>query len=170
INLNFQTALSNFISSIGVGMVEVTTSFNTALSNFTTLTSNLTLNLINAFSTTITNVANSSISKVNNIISKFNKLANKVIEDSTKVKQIAYDFYNRIRGESSTSKYIQTNVPDLNGLLKKNVNILKNTPDKVIIEPNLKSDINNVKKNVTNPLTSLLSSFGGLPKITSLIP
>lgn len=68
-------------------------------------------------------------------------------------KKTNFDFFKRKEGESSTSKYIQANIPSIDGLPKPNLGILKETPDAKIITPKLKKDTN-----VTKPLISLSSA------------
>lgn len=108
----------------------------------------------------LTTAFNKSISDLEGLIPKSNPLEDlkfKSLISSTKVNifnPTKYDFYKRLKGESSTSKYIQTKLPDLSGTPKPNPAILKDTPDAKIITPQLKKD-SNVTKLIT-PLKNLL--------------
>lgn len=67
-------------------------------------------------------------------------------------KTIKTNYFGRISGESSTSKYIQAIVPNAKGLPKFNPGILAKTPDMKIILPQLKFDVNIVNKLAFNPI------------------
>jgi len=77
---------------------------------------------------------------------------------------MADTFYDRIPGQSSTSKYIQVNKTNTDGSYKTDNSVLSGTPSDKIITPNLKSDTQTTVSFVTNPLAKLLGF------VSSLIP
>lgn len=165
INANFTSHLNKLISTISGGIDAV----NAALATMNSFLSELNgykdiiLNQWNALvtadwgailSASLDFAKNEALSFVNSLLGFDIKNLNlgDIGKDLTKLKD---NFFERLKGESSTSKYIQAMVPSLTGAIKANATILKSTPDFKIILPKLKSDINVVKQ-----IKSLLSSLG----------
>lgn len=125
-----------------------------------------------SFVVSLTNLCNKYLAQIAGLVDTFNNLIDSAsaaldngIAAVNKYSKMTYDFYKRVKGVSSTSEYIQTNVPDAKGALKANTSVLATTPDAKIIIPKLKFDINLVKYFKKNPLSSMFPSF-----VPSLIP
>ena len=161
---DFTTAISTFMEDFPEFLDDLASQISDAVSNFVSQMADLAIAIKDAFVKAITDMFNAAVAYINALISKLNALVNKIIEDAKKIKETAYNFYQRAKGQSSTSKYIQTNVPDTKGTLKPNNSALEGTPDKVIVEPKLKTETNSVTTMVPNPLAALLG------KVCSLIP
>lgn len=76
------------------------------------------------------------------------------------------NYYDRGTGASSTSSYIQANVPNKAGKLTPDPTALKNTPDTKILEGQLKSDKSSVKSFFTIPDDKIPKN----PSLSSLTP
>jgi len=143
------TLINSVINNANSLSTEILTSFD-----------NITSFSISDTTSDITNVFNKSIEDLNGLIPKSNPIEDlkyKSLISATKLdifNKTNYDFYKRKEGEPSTSKYIQTKIPDLNGNQKINPAALKDTPDAKIITPQLKKDTNVTK--VVTPIKNLL--------------
>lgn len=146
--------------------------------------------LIDNFKIALANIANNAIvagqTILNNILFKATGALNALLNlasippaatPQVKFAQIGENFFERVKGQSSTSKYIQTIVPDFRGAPKHNLGVLKSTPDSKIIVPKLKIDTNVVKQLGGNsklpaiPKPDLTSLAGAaVEKITSTLP
>ena len=162
---DFTTAINSFIDDLpdlDEFLEDLADQVSEAISSFVSKMTELAIAIKDAFVKAITDIFNAAVAYINALIAKFNALVNKIIEDAKKIKDTAYDFYKRAKNQSSTSKYIQTNVPNSKGDLQSNPKALEGTPDKVIVEPKLKTETNTVTTMVPNPLAALLGKFASL--------
>lgn len=140
----------------------ITNAVTAATSDLITQINTLSTNLVNKFTSDITNIASVYSNKLSSMVNIYSNLLNKTSNRLKSSGDLIYDFYKRAIGESSTSPYIQTNVPNAKGVFKPNLDVLKNTPDSKIVVPNLKKDTNTVAEFVANPLAKLLGFVGSL--------
>lgn len=140
----------------------ITNAVTAATSELVSQITTTSTNLINKFSSDISTIASIYQNKLTSMINVYSNLFEKTANRLKSSGDIIYDFYKRAMGESSTSPYIQTNVPNAKGVFKPNADILKNTPDSKIVLPNLKKDTNTVAEFVANPLAKLLGFVGSL--------
>lgn len=162
---DFTTAVNSFIEDLPdleEFLEDLVTQISETISNFISQMADLAIAIKDAFVKAITDIFNTAVAYINGLIDKFNTLINKIIDDAKKIKDTAYDFYKRAKGQSSTSKYIQANVPNTKGILQPNPKVLEGTPDKLILEPKLKIETNTVTSMVPNPLAALLGKFASL--------
>ena len=176
----YSIKLNGFGNSMGASVADNIKSFGATLSDKFNVSTTAITNIISA---SITNAVNSLKSAVTNLIASFtgalnllhnaamstiNGIANAIgsafATAKTAVASVKekFDFYKKAKGSSSTSQYIQANVPNKAGTLAPNAKALIATPDAKILAPLLKKEVNTTTVMKANPLAALLGITGSL--------
>lgn len=160
------TKISDFASNIADkigGLTEsIVSSIENAISNAVDSITNMVNNIIDSFTNALNKMYEDAVALVNNIIDKFKQTIDSIIEAGKTIVKTLNNFYERAKGQSSTSKYIQANKPSADGSSKPNPDALKGTPDDKILSKQLKSETQTTVKLVENPLAKLLGFTSSL--------
>lgn len=158
---------SNLVKGIPGGLAAVAGAVSAAVAGAVATLTNMASNIASAFTNALSNMYNGAVKSITAIGDKFKLLMKKPTIPSIDVagagkKEVVNNFYKRASGQSSTSKYIQANIPSKTGVMSAKIDNVKGTPDDKILTPQLKKDINATTTFEIDPIAKMLGLVGSL--------